>query len=153
MDCQVIILNSSGVNIDMSELQRVTEYIIAYATKGNEREVDAMNAVQNIILSLRETGSESDVIRAVCKALNYYLGSKTISKQEAMVLMGKLDLWKCTESIQHVHTNKHHQLSIVVVFVVVASCFHSHCHHCHLLLLEFFRWRRMVLLPPLEHAR
>ena len=91
----------------------MTEYIIAYATKGNEREVDAMNAVQNIILSLRkESGGESDVIQAVRKALNYYLGSKTISKQEAMVLMGKLDLWKCTESIQHVHTNKHHQLNI-----------------------------------------
>lgn len=49
-----------------------------------------------------DTGSKHDVIRLSRHLLNRAATNRTISKQECMVLVGGLDLVKCSETIETV---------------------------------------------------
>jgi hypothetical protein len=47
-----------------------------------------------------DTGSKHDVIQLSRHLLNHAATNQTISKQECMVLVGGLDLVKCSETIE-----------------------------------------------------
>jgi hypothetical protein len=49
-----------------------------------------------------DTGSKHDVIRLSRHLLNHAATNQTISKQECMLLVGGLDLVKCSETIETV---------------------------------------------------
>ena len=107
VDCQIIILDATSECIDMEEFRRVCEYVVAYTTKATEREQDTMQSVHDLILNMKsQFNDKSEVTKAARKVLNMFTASKTISKQEAMVLMAKLKLYSCSETISPVSTRK-----------------------------------------------
>ena len=112
VDCQIIILDATADDINMEEMRRVCEYIIAYATKAAEKEQDSMQSVKALIDNMEaQFSDQSDVTRAVRRVMNLYTASKTISKQEAMVLMAKLKLYSCSEMFHNVSTKRTAEIS------------------------------------------
>ena len=107
VDCQIIILDATADNVNMEEMRKVCKYVVAYTTKAAEKEHDSKKSMEELILKMElSMGGKSDIIKTVRKVLNMYTASKTISKQEAMVLMGKLKLYSCTEIMDHISTIK-----------------------------------------------
>ena len=47
-------------------------------------------------------GNSEDVVRVSKKCMNKSAGMRLISKQESVVLMGELDLFTCTETVETV---------------------------------------------------
>ena len=57
--------------------------------------------MRQLILNASETnGDDTDVTRVARQILNQTIAEKMISKQEVMVLIGQLDLFHCSESIE-----------------------------------------------------
>ena len=91
------------LNPNPDEIARVTDYIVAYACKGNETIVEEMKQMKALILGSQDiSGTTNDVKRIARKLLNKTTKNKVISKQECMCLLAKLNLFLCSESIETV---------------------------------------------------
>jgi hypothetical protein len=81
----------------------VTDYIVAYACKGNESAVEERTQMKALILGCEDiSGTTNDVKRIARKLLNKTSKDKVISKQECMCHLAKLDLYLCSELIETV---------------------------------------------------
>ena len=81
----------------------MTDYIVAYACKGNETIVEEKKQMKALILGSQDiSGTTNDVKRIARKLLNKTCKDKIISKQECMCHLAKLDLFLCSESIETV---------------------------------------------------
>jgi hypothetical protein len=104
-DVQLILYDSDPTNPDCEELAKVTDYVVAYACKGNDSLQGEKEKFKSYILSLNdETVNQGDVNEARRLArmiLNKSMAEKVISKQECMVQVAGLDLFHCSESIDN----------------------------------------------------
>ena len=124
-DVQVLMYSCDPKNPDVLDIARVTDYIVAYSCKGNatmqeEREQNKHMVLEyvfkgytteklltrNLIPFLPSadeiTGDKHDIVRVCKQAMNKAASKRLISKQEAVVLLGELDLCYCTETIESV---------------------------------------------------
>ena len=93
------------------EIARVTDYIVAYACKGNESIVEEKKQAKALILSTQDmTGTTNDVKKMARMLLNKTLKDKVKSKQECMCHLGKLNLFLCSESIDTVSISGEYRL-------------------------------------------
>ena len=132
LTCQLssplMLYDSDPFNPDPAEIARVTDYIVAYASKGNVSLADEKKQIRRLITRCTyankgtsanccifavyshpsffycsmsdDTGSQLDVIRLSRHLLNRAASNHAISKQECMVLLSGLDLVMCSESIE-----------------------------------------------------
>ncbi len=102
-DIQILLYEGDPLNPDPDEIARVTDYIVAYACKGNETIMEEMTQMKAIILGSQDIkGTSSDVKKIAKKLLNKTSKNKIISKQECMCHLAKLDLFLCSETIETV---------------------------------------------------
>ena len=102
-DIQVLLYNCNPLHPDPDEIARVTDYIVAYACKGNETIVEEKNQMKALIMGSQDiTGTISDVKRLARKLLNKTTKDKIISKQECMCHLARLPLFSCSESFETV---------------------------------------------------
>ena len=93
------------------EIAQVTDYIVAYACKGNETIVEEMKQMKALILGCEDiSGTTNDVKKIAKKLLNKTSKDKVISKQECMCHLAKLDLFLCSESIETVSISGEYRL-------------------------------------------
>ena len=110
-DIQVLLYECDPLHPNPDEIARVTDYIVAYACKGNETVVEEKNQMKALILGSQDvTRSTNDVKRAARKLLNKTTKDKVISKQECMCHLAKLDLFLCSESIETVSISGEYRL-------------------------------------------
>lgn len=102
-DVQILIYESDPDCPDPAEIARVTDYVVAYSCKGNKTLKEEREQSRNLVMRSEDlTGSIRDVNRVVTQALNQTCSNRIISKQECCVLLGKLNLVTCTESIESI---------------------------------------------------
>jgi hypothetical protein len=96
-----LLYKSESDKIDASDVSRVTNYIVSYACKGNETEVEEKMALKDIVLaSQTEFGDERDVKKLARRLLNECSKARVISKQEASCQLAGLELYSCSEKVQ-----------------------------------------------------
>ena len=102
-DVQFLIYNSPPHNMDATNISRVTNYVVAYACKGNESVVEEKKAIRAIIEAANEeSGNHQDVKRLARKILNQATKNRIVSKQEAICQLVGLPLYSCSEAFQSV---------------------------------------------------
>ena len=102
-DVQFLLYNSNPHELNSEDIARVVNYIVAYACKGNETELQEKRNIASIILSAREEmGDQKDITRLVRKLLNEASKCRMISKQEALCQLARLQLYDCSESVWNV---------------------------------------------------
>ena len=100
-DVQILLYESDPMFPSAEDIAKATDYIVGYACKGNENLKTEKKHMSEIIVKANEVnGDNSDVTRTARKILNYTIGEKMISKQEAMVQLGRLRLFHCSETIE-----------------------------------------------------
>src|SRR5687767_10497555 len=110
-DIQVLLYECDPKNPDPDEIARVTDYIVAYACKGNETIVEEMKQMKALISGSQDvSGTTADVKRIARKLLNKTTKDKVISNQEYMCHLTKLDLFLCLESIETVSISGEYRL-------------------------------------------
>jgi hypothetical protein len=110
-DLQVLLYECDPLQPNPNEIARVTDYIVAYACKGNETIVEEKHQMKALILGSQDvTGSTNDVKRVARKLLNKITKDKVISKQESMCHLAKLPLYLCSESFESVSISGEHCL-------------------------------------------
>ena len=110
-DIQVLLFECDPLHPNPDEIARVTDYIVAYACKGNETIVEEKNQMKALILGSQDvTGSTNDVKRVARKLLNKTTKDKVISKQECMCHLAKLPLYLCSESFETVSISGEYRL-------------------------------------------
>ena len=105
-DVSVLLYDKSPMLPSSSDLRKVVGYLVDYASKSNETGKETSQKMKNIIMEEEEGDSLTpDVRRVAVKCMNQITKDKLISKQEAMCLMGNLDLFICSESIEQISTS------------------------------------------------
>jgi hypothetical protein len=93
-DIQLLLYECDPLHPNPDEIARVTDYIVAYACKGNETIVEEMKQMKALILGSQDvSGTTNDVKRIARKLLNKASKDKVIFKQECMCHLAKLDLF------------------------------------------------------------
>ena len=89
-DIQILLYKSDPRYPSAEDIAKATDYIVGYACKGNENLKTGKKHMSEIIMKANEVnGDDSDVSRTAKQILNYTIGEKMISKQEAMVQLGQ----------------------------------------------------------------
>ena len=100
-DIQFIIYDSNPSNPDAKEIAEVTDYVVAYACKGNISLTQERKEVQTQILEAEcTTASKADVRKLARQVMNKAVSKRLASKQEVMVHLDQLDLVTCSELIE-----------------------------------------------------
>ncbi len=104
-DIQLILYDSDPTNPDCEELAKVTDYVVAYASKGNYSLQGEKEIFKSYILGLNDEavnqGDVNEAKRLARMILNKSMSEKVISKQECMVQVAGLDLFHCSERIDN----------------------------------------------------
>lgn len=112
-DIQILIYDSSPDHIDLREISKVTDYVVAYSCKGNATFREEIETNKRIILGMDEVTGDRSELQGVCKrVLNRAASSRLISKQEASVLLANLELTVCSENIEVVSISNSTRLTI-----------------------------------------
>lgn len=112
-DIQLLIYDSNPKEPSLEEIAAVTDYIVAYECKGNCSLKEEREQNKNLIMKTEElTGDEYDIRRVIKQVMNRAVCNRLISKQECMVLLGKLDLTKSTEMISSVSLSTSKQVKV-----------------------------------------
>jgi hypothetical protein len=124
-DIQYLLYKSDSDDIDVSDITRVTNYVVSYSCKGNETEIQEKAALKAIILAAEtEHGDNRDLRKLARRLLNEASKTRVISKQEATCQLAGLDLYNCSEHIkleslageQRLGTEKEAQTSLLVKY-------------------------------------
>jgi hypothetical protein len=100
-DVQVLIYDSDPDNVDLREISKVTDYVVAYSCKGNATHREERETMKRLILGMEETTGDESELKRVCKqVMNKAATSRLISKPEATVLLANLPLFTCSEYIE-----------------------------------------------------
>lgn len=106
-DIQILIYESSPDNIDIREISKVTDYVVAYSCKGNCTLREEKEQNKKLILAAEGlTGDKADVKRVCKQVMNKVASKRVISKQETMVLLADLALTMCTETVTPVSISR-----------------------------------------------
>ena len=101
-DIQFIRFETDPRNPDPSEIGNVTDYVVSYACKGTEAFTDEKQSIRDLINKTQTITDDIQDIKTLSRRiLNRSLGSKMISKQEAMVQLTNLRLFECSERIEN----------------------------------------------------
>jgi hypothetical protein len=104
-DVQLILYDSDPTNPDCEELAKVTDYVVAYACKGNDSFKGEKEKFKNYIVGLKDDnvneGNLNEAKRLARMILNKSMSEKVVSKQECMVQVAGLDLFHCSETIDN----------------------------------------------------
>src|SRR5687767_2713249 len=110
-DIQVLLYECNPLQPNPEEIARVTDYIVAYACKGNETILEEKKQMKALILVSQDvSGTTNEVKRIARKLLNKTTKDKVISKQECMCHLGKLNLFLCSEAIETVSISGEYRL-------------------------------------------
>jgi hypothetical protein len=140
-DIQYLLYSSDTDDIDVSDITRVTNYVVSYSCKGNETEIQEKAGLKSIILAAQtEHGDARDVKKLARRLLNEASKTRVISKQEATCQLASLELYNCSEKIQieslageqRLGTSKQAQNSLLVKYANRDESLHK------LTLYEFF---------------
>jgi hypothetical protein len=97
-DIQLLIYKSSPDEVDVSDITRVTNYVVSYACKGSESVVEEKKQMATIVRAAQEKeGDVRDVTRLARKMLNECTKNRVVSKQEAVYQLGGMPLYTCSE--------------------------------------------------------
>jgi len=111
-DIQIIIYESDPKNPDLQEIATVTDYVVAYACKGNDSLIQEKRNIYNQVMQAEALyDSNKDIKRLARQILNKTVSRRIIPKQEVMVSLAKLDLTFCSESIENVSMSGRYRLS------------------------------------------
>lgn len=100
-DIQYLLYSSESDEIDVSDITRVTNYVVSYSCKGNETEIQEKAGLKSIIMAAQvEHGDDRDVKKLARRLLNEASKTRVISKQEATCQLAGLELYNCSEKIQ-----------------------------------------------------
>ena len=114
-DIQILLYDSDPSNPDPADVAKVTDYVVAYACKGNDALQPEKAKLKGYILNLREDAMTENVRTEAKtlarKILNKSISEKVISKQECMVQLAGLHLHLCSEVIQTVSISGSYRLS------------------------------------------
>ena len=100
-DIQLLVYNTNPKEPNIGEIARVTDYVVAYSCKGNatiQEEIETNKAIA--LNATQQTNDKRDLVRLSKKIMNDCTKKRMISKQEAVVLLGDLDLFSCSETIE-----------------------------------------------------
>jgi hypothetical protein len=102
-DIQILLYDSDPKCPNPEDIGRVTDYIVAYACKGNETIVQERQQMKALIMGSSDTtGTVTEVKTLARVLLNKVTKEKVISKQECMCHLAGLNLVLCSESIESV---------------------------------------------------
>ena len=102
-DVSVLLYDKSFLHPSCDDLRKVVGYLVDYAGKSNETEHDTRKKMASIIQESGDSDSLTpDVRRVAIRCMNQISKDKLVSKQEAMCLMGNLDLFICSESVESI---------------------------------------------------
>jgi len=111
---QILVYNCDPKEPSISDIAKVTDYVVAYSCKGNQTLKEEREQTKQLILAMDEaTGDTSDLTRAAKKSLNWTTARRLISKQEAMVLLADLPLTTCSDTIESVSISNSFQISSI----------------------------------------
>ena len=100
-DVSLILMRKNQMYPDADELRQICGYVVDYATKCTETESDTRKSLKQLIMTEKENISDSlDMKRVATRCMNQLHRDKVIGKQEADCLMGGLDLYSCSETIE-----------------------------------------------------
>jgi hypothetical protein len=100
-DIQFLMYKTDPTNIHTDDVARVVNYVVAYACKGNETEIEEKKNIASIILATKEeSGDKKDVKRLARRIMNEATKCRMISKQEALCHLARLRLFDCSEDTQ-----------------------------------------------------
>ncbi len=143
-DVQLILYDSDPTNPDCEELAKVTDYVVAYACKGNDSLQGEKENFKSYILSLNdETLNHGDVNEAKRLArmiLNKSMSEKVISKQECMVQLAGLDLFHCSETIDNQSISGSYRLGNESSCTTLLQKYAKRTRMFELSLDEYFFW-------------
>ena len=112
-DVQILCYNSDPKSPDLSEIARITDYIVSYSCKGNTTWKEESEQIKKLIKASEDlSGDKNDVKRLAKQVMNKAASKRLISKQEAMVLLTELPLVTCTESIESISINNSKTLKL-----------------------------------------
>ena len=110
-DVKVILYDTNPVNPDITTILQVCDYLVSYATKGAETWSSENKNMRDLVMNTEDmSGNRSGVFQIARKLLNRAMVSRTIPKQEAMVLLGDLPLTSCSEMIEPVSRSRYYQV-------------------------------------------
>ena len=129
------------------DIARVTDYIIAYCCKGSYTFKEEAEINKQIILKAEEvTGDRRDIQRLCKQIMNKASTSRLISKQECMVLLGRLNLAKCSETLENVSISQTERLrqnkDETAPKTMVKQYQQRQAHLEHLSLYEFYHLKK-----------
>jgi hypothetical protein len=111
-DVQILIYESHPDNFDPREVSKVTDYVVAYSCKAAVSQREEMETIKRLILATEETtGDQGDLISLCKRITNKSSSSRLISRAEASVLLGGLDLSVCSEYIDSVSITNNLRIS------------------------------------------
>jgi hypothetical protein len=85
------------------EIAEVTNYVVAYASKGIETVEAEKQQMKALIMTAEEvSGCQRDIVALARRLLNKHVGEKMMSKQECMVQLAGMDLWLCSETFERI---------------------------------------------------
>ena len=100
-DLQYLLYSSDGDEVDVSDITRVTNYVVSYSCKGNETEIQEKGGLKGIIMASQvEHGDDRDLKKLARRILNEASKSCVISTQEAACQLACPELYSCSEKIQ-----------------------------------------------------
>jgi hypothetical protein len=112
-DLQILIYESNPDNFDVREISKVTDYVVAYTSKGSTTYKEEVEMNKRIILATDETTGDSAELKSLCKHLsNKASSSRLISKPEAVVMLGNLDLTICSDHIEMISLSNNAKLTM-----------------------------------------
>lgn len=102
-DIQILLYDSDPKCPNPEDIGRVTDYIVAYACKGNETIVQEKQQMKALIMGSSDTSGTLTEVKTLARVLlNKVTKEKVISKQECMCHLAGLNLVLCSESIEPV---------------------------------------------------
>ena len=105
-DVQILVYDSSPSKPNLAEIAKITDYVVSYQCKGNHSWKEEQEQMKKLVLAAEDIlGDKHDLRRVAKQVMNKVSSKRIISKQEAMVLLGDLDLTYCTETIESVSIN------------------------------------------------
>lgn len=111
-DIQMLIYDSNPDLIDVREISRVTDYVVGYIGKGNSTMLEEKETNKQIVLKHEEmTGDNQDLKNLAKKIMNKAASSRLISKQEACLMLGGLQLTTCSDLMSTVSIANNKRLS------------------------------------------
>jgi hypothetical protein len=110
-DLQIFLYTSDPRYPDLDEIASVTDYIVAYACKGNETNSSALQSLKRFVLDLdKDTIDTTTTTKMSRMVLNQTLKSRMVPKQEATVHLAGLRLWTCSDTIERVSLSSGYKL-------------------------------------------